>query len=389
MSDPTVSNSWRNDPQADFLIFQLVRLAGAALREHFDNEEPEKAYKAWLRREARRKTGGKPTVLREWEEHPEYATLSLTAHPIANTFALALSHTDFTAEVWLTFNVDLDEIEGASIRHFHGDVTRAVEGSDKWLGEFAVTALDDLDMDDIDITPDDLDEMLRDATGPDDDDDENSGEPPEGTPEDRRRLERMARTLSQRVRDDAPPQLSEGDETWLTMAPHTLLPMLEAAIAAASKKPRDQRLFAAWVAMLTYQLEQVRYSAERGRDWADAMLDDYQRRLLALAPQDKIAHEDLFSLVAALGHAKVAVDPVLSEALLGAGPTFPGSIPMEQALEHAVRPLIDELARNVSTPFDLMEALSESAAVVPGDLRSFMALELALSPHEVMRTACR
>jgi hypothetical protein len=92
-------------------------------------------------------------------------------------------------------------------------------------------------------------------------------------------------------------------------------------------------------------------------------------------------------MVAALGHAKVKVNPELSEALMSAGPALPDSMPPEQALNQAVRPLIDELAHNVNSPFEVMEAMGETAAVTPPALRCFMAHELALSPHAVMRDA--
>jgi hypothetical protein len=381
MSDPAASASWRNDPLADFLVFQLVRLAGVTLGQHFEGPAPEKSYKTWLRRETRRKSGGTPTVLETWDDHPEYATLSLTAQPTANTFFLTLSHPDFTAEILATYDVEITEVQRASVRHFHGDIARAIEGAGNWFNEFI-----EIDNDDLDITEDGWDEMLRNARASDDDnEDEASNGPPDDTPADRRRLQRMASTVSRRVHDDIPPQLSDADETWLAMTPQTLRPMLEGAVAAALKKPRDKLLLTAWVTMLAYQLEQVRYQSERGHDWAVAMLADYQRRLLDLANGEKLAHEDLFSLAAILGHAKVPVDPMLSEAVMGAGSADVPSMPLDQALQQGVRPLIDELARNVSSPFELMEALGESAAVTPAVLRSFIAHELALSPHAVMR----
>ena len=118
------------------------------------------------------------------------------------------------------------------------------------------------------------------------------------------------------------------------------------------------------------------------------MLDDYQEEVRDLAEAKVLDnHEDLFAMVAALGHAKVPIKPELSEALMGSGPELPDSVPPEQALDLAVRPLIDELARSVTSPFEVMEAMSETAAVTPPALRCFMAHELALSPHAIMRDA--
>ncbi len=117
------------------------------------------------------------------------------------------------------------------------------------------------------------------------------------------------------------------------------------------------------------------------------MLDDYQDHVKDLAEAEVLEHEDLFALVAALGRAKVPVKPELSEALMSAGPSLPDSMPPEAALDHAIRPLIDELARNVTSPFEVMEAMAETAAVAPPALRCFIAHELALSPHAVIREA--
>ncbi len=117
------------------------------------------------------------------------------------------------------------------------------------------------------------------------------------------------------------------------------------------------------------------------------MLERYQDSVTDLAGTKALDHEDLFPLVAALGHAKVPVKPELSEALMRSGPSLPDTVPSEKALEQAVRPLIDELARSVTSPFEVMEAMGETAAVTPPALRCFMALELALSPHTVMRDA--
>jgi hypothetical protein len=239
--------------------------------------------------------------------------------------------------------------------------------------------------------------MLEDDDDDDDDEDDDDdsdgpfGEqpdaPPEDTFEDRLHVEHMARALSRLVQDDEPPELPETDREWLEAAPQSLMPILAITIDAVSAKRRDKKLVAACLALLQYQLELIRYRSDRGHKWAIRMLDQYQEQLKDLAEARTIDHQDLFSMVAALGHAKVKVNPELSEALMSAGPALPDSMPPEQALNQAVRPLIDELAHNVNSPFEVMEAMGETAAVTPPALRCFMAHELALSPHAVMRDA--
>lgn len=140
-------DSWRSDPQADFLSYQLLRLARAVMGEHFDDDTPESSYQEWLRRESRRKGGGQPMVLREWDEHPDRGTLSLTAQPVANRFILAVAHADFTAEVTIAYDIDIEEMVDAAIRHFQGNIAHAIKGASDWFEDFIYADLNDLIVD--------------------------------------------------------------------------------------------------------------------------------------------------------------------------------------------------------------------------------------------------
>jgi len=390
MADPIPQpdpDAWRTDPQGDFLGYQLLRLARAVLSHHFDGDPMEQEYNRSLRRESRKKRGGQPWLLQQWDDHPQHGTLRLTAQPVANSFSLGVTHADFTADLSLTYDIDLAELDSARITHFQGSVTTAIAGARFWVEE-----LTDYDLDDLDLDEAELEEMLADIASDDsadapDDSADAPDEPPEPTSEDRRQVQRMARALSRLVRNNEPPELPERDQDWLEATPQSLWPLLGGAVDAASAKPRDAKLFAAWLALLNHQLELIRYRSDRGRQWAIDMLDEFQENLKDIAEQQAIGHEDLFALAAALGHAKVPVKPELSEALMTSGPELPELMPPEQALNEAVRPLIDELARNVTSPFEVMEAMSETTAVTPPMLRCFMAHELALSPHPVMREA--
>jgi hypothetical protein len=378
---------WRTDIQADFLAYQLLRMARATLSDYFDDDPVEHEYSAALRRELGRKRGGKSWPLQRWDDHPEHGKLRLIAQPYANTFSLSVTHGQFTADLNVTYDIDLAELESAFIAEFQGNVATAIAAARFWADE-----LTDFGVDDLDIEEAELEDMLAEL-GPEDDDDDDDeeqdelpGAPPKDTDENRVHVGQMARDLSRKVRDDEPPELSEDDQDWLEATPQSLGSIFEINVDAASAKPRDDKLIAASLAILTHQLELIRYRAERGHPWASKMLDDYQEGVRDLAEAQVLDnHEDLFALVAALGHAKVPVKPELSEALMGSGPELPDSMPPEQALDLAVRPLIDELARNVTSPFEAMGAMSETAAVTPPALRCFMAHELALSPHAVMR----
>jgi len=391
MADPIpqpAPGAWRTDPQGDFLAYQLLRMTRAVLSQHFDDDPVETDYNASLRRESRKKGGGKAWLLQQWDDHPDHATLRLTAQPVANTFHLGVTHADFAADLTVTYDIDLAELDSARITHFQGSVAKAIAGARFWVDE-----LTDFGLDDLDIDEDELEEMLADIAPDDPDDtsddpDDALDAPPEATLEDRDRIERMARALRRHMRDDAPPELPERDRQWLEATPQSLESILGCAVDASMATPRDAKQFDALMAMLNHQLELIRYRSDRGHKWAIRMLDEYQEQVKDLAEAKALDnHEDLFSLVAALGHAKVPVKPELSEALMTAGPSLPDSVPPEHALDLAVRPLIDELASNLTTPFEVMEALSDSASVTPPALRCFMAHELALSPHAVMRDA--
>jgi hypothetical protein len=374
MADPVsqpAAGAWRANPNADFLTYQLLRLARAVLSEHFDDDPMETEYAAALRRETGKKRGGKAWLLQEWDEAPEHGALRLSALPVANTFSLGVTHADFSADLTVTYDIDLAELESASIKRFQGSIGAAIAGARFWVDELADFGLDDLDIDDAELA-----------------DDESEDVPPRELLENRRRVERMARALSRKVSDDEQPDVPERDQEWLEATPQALGAIVEVAVSASLAKPRDAKLFTACLALLNHQLELIRYRSERGHEWAITMLDGYQENLKDLAEAQVLDHhEDLFALVAALGHAKVPVKPELSEALMSSGPSLPGSMPPAQALDQAVRPLIDELARGVTSPFEVMEAMGESAAVTPPALRCFMAHELALSPHAVMRDA--
>ena len=83
-----------------------------------------RAYNAALRRELRRKRGGKPWPLQDWNDHPEHGTLRLIAQPQANTFSLSVTHAEFTADLNVTYDIDLAELDSGTIAGFKGSIPR-------------------------------------------------------------------------------------------------------------------------------------------------------------------------------------------------------------------------------------------------------------------------
>jgi hypothetical protein len=60
--------------------------------------------------------------------------------------------------------------------------------------------------------------------------------------------------------------------------------------------------------------------------------------------------------------------------------------PPEQMMR-TLRGFMDELAKMVDSPFDVIHSLQNAGAMLPAALRGFMATELALSPHVMLRDA--
>ncbi len=262
---PPTPGAWRADPQADFLTYQLLRLPCAAHSSHFADDPKEVAYNTSLRREQRRKRG-KAWALRAWAENPERGALLLTAHPVANTFTLTVTGAHYTADVAVTYDIDLAELDSASVAQFRGDVARAAADAAFWVDELTEFGLDDLDLNETELE----EKFDADADDPVDDPSDDTPEsgdaphkPPGDTPENRRRVERMARALSRHIRDDAGPELPERDQDWLEATPQSLESILGVTVDTAVAMPRDARLFDACVAILNHQLELVRYRSER------------------------------------------------------------------------------------------------------------------------------
>jgi hypothetical protein len=139
--------------------------------------------------------------------------------------------------------------------------------------------------------------------------------------------------------------------------------------------------------LLSLQLEFVRYRQDRGWDWADEMLVAFQQRLIAVGRDNAIPREDWFMMGSALTEARVPVADGVQTALADAGfkPNELNEPPEE--MMRMLRGFMDEMARMVSTPFEVISAFEGSGAMLPAMLRSFMATEFALSPQQILRDA--
>jgi hypothetical protein len=352
----------------------LLELAEALLGDFFFDPENEHVYKRTL--SERRPAGSAGIVLDE--ETIELAdgdcTVQLEALRALTRFRVGLKHPAFSATVEGTWSFDNEELRQVKFTR-NGDpqmIETAVEAM--------IEAVDDRDPDD--------EEFADFLAGVEDDEEvpmigDDPTEPPEATALDRSRLKAIAKRVARHRESEVSPE----DRGWLEETPQILPVITEALITAASAPKPDSDLVLAYHLLLALELEFVRYRQDRGWDWADDMLNAFQRRLVEVAKADTIPREEWVIMGAALTEARVPVDDAVQTALADAG-FKPEDMdgPPEEMLR-TVRHLMDELANMVSSPFEVVEALKGSGAMLPAMLRSFMATELALSAHPVLREA--
>ena len=362
-------------PEPDAVDEGLLELAEMLLSDFFFDPDNEQVYKRTLAEN--RPLGMEGALLDEDIIELPDATcrLRIEALRTLTRFRIRIAHPAFTATVegaWSFENEKLSQV-------------RFTRAGDPEIIESAVDAMIEA-LDGGEVEDEEFAEFLE---ALEDDDDEvpligdDPTEPPEATALERNRLKAIAKRVA-RGRDT---EISMEDRGWLEQTPQLLPVITEALIASASATKRDQALVLSYQTLLAAQLEFVRYRQDRGWDWADEMLDAFQQRLLAIGKAGVIPREDWFMMCAAMNEARVPIDDDVLIALADAGFSPEAMDGPPEEMIRMVRHFMDELANMVSSPFEVVAALKGSGAVLPAMLRSFMATELALSPHQILRDA--
>jgi hypothetical protein len=217
---------------------------------------------------------------------------------------------------------------------------------------------------------------------------ESPATPRPSTPADTRRVKALTRAVTVELRRHGTPALAAADMAWMEARPQSLWPLLDAAVAASTVRQRDETLVDACRWLLANQLELIRYRLERGHDWARAMLDAYQEKLIALAQASTVPEVDWFVLVNLLRSAKVPIRPEMAEALAqAAAEATPGKASSPQGIPRELRESLDALGQSAENPFMVVEGLAEIGTLLPPGLRAYLTHELGLSPHAVLREA--
>ncbi|MGD0102458.1 MAG: hypothetical protein ABSC06_00295 [Rhodopila sp.] len=363
-------------PEPDELDESLILLAEMLLSDYFFDPDMERVYKQKLSAGRPAGTSGVLLVEEAIEVPDGECGLRIEGLRVWTQFRVALSHPAFSATVEGTWSFTNEELSQ----------TRVSRIGDRVIIEAAVEAM----IDAIEGTGLDDEEFADFMAGLDDEDDDevpligdDPTEPPEATSIDRSRIKAIAKRIARRRDAD----IDMEDRGWLEQTPQTLPVITEALISAATAAKRDEAVIHAYQVLLSLQLEFVRYRQDRGWDWADEMLDAFTERLIALGKDATIPRDDWFMMCTALTQARVPVSNAVQMALADAGfKADEDAGPPEQMLE-TIRGFMDELAGMVSSPFDVIHSLQNAGAMLPAMMRSFMATELALSPHQVLRDA--
>ena len=362
-------------PEPGGLDESLILLAEVLLSDYFFDPDKEQAYKQSLSRTRPSGTAGLPLEDETIKSLEGDCEVRIEALRTWTRFRVVLSAASFSAKIEGTWSFEHEELsqtkvsrsgEPAVIEAAVDAMIDTIEGAGLEDGEFAefINGLDD-DDDGASLVGDD------------------PTEPPEATTLDRNRVKAIAKRVARKPDGDVPLE----DRGWLEQTPQTLPVIADALVAASAAAKRDEPLVLAYHSLLALQLEFVRYRQDRGWDWADEMLHAFIDRLITLGRDPSVGREDWFMMCTALTQARVPISDTVQMALADAGFTAKDDAgPPEQMME-TLRGFLDELAKMVSSPFEVIHSLQNAGAMLPATLRSFMAAELALSPHAVLRDA--
>jgi hypothetical protein len=363
-------------PDPDETDVSLVMLAQMLLSEHFFDTDQEHAYKQKL---SENRPAGTTGVLLEEDtiELPDGdCDLRIEALRTWTHFRVVFTHPEFEATVEGTWNFENEELSQTKVNRT-GDPETIETAVSEMMEEIEGSGIDD-------------EEFVSFMEGLDDEDDEevpligdDPTEPPEATALDRSRVKAIAKRIARKPDAD----INLEDRAWLEQTPQVLPVIVEALVGVAGTAKRDEALILAYQILVELQLEFVRYRQDRGWDWANDMIEAYANRLITLGNETAIPRDDWFMMCNALTEARVPLSDSLQMELADAGfKPEEADGPPEQMMR-TLRGFMDELAKMASSPFEIVHSLLNAGAMLPVMLRGFMATELALSPHQVLRDA--
>lgn len=364
-------------PRDDKTDVALLLLAEMVLDDVFMDDALAEAYEQAS--SSKTPAGLVEPVLLDTLEMSDGGDISVSVMPGSSDINLTIEHARFSAAIVAKYVVETATLIEGRVLHFNGDRKQAAKYADKWVEEIN-TLPDDDDEDDEDF----LDFMSGSPSPFEGEDD--PGEPPPPSAEDKAMVERLAGKLARELRRKKPNmETLEDDLAELEDCPQSLWPILDGAIAARAAKVPDEALVEAWQFLLESQLTLIRYRIDHGWDWAERMVLAFQQKLIEVGKAQLVPAEDFAAIAGAMGEARIEVKPEMRTALADAGLLLPDTDEPPAQLQAMLRALMDQMAASSADPFDVAGAMAEATSVMPGELRSFMAHEFALSSHAVLR----
>ncbi len=379
----TVPTAGRRDTEPDEADGLLIELATALLAEYFFNPDNEARYRQLT--SARKASSGKPPASLRSDPPIFGEGIGSGAHAIRwqldalanrNGVRVTLTHRNFSAAIEGAWQFQREALRSPRVADRRGTSRAIIKAAEALMDEMFVPFIpSDQELEGLlAALADDREDRHSDGHNPE--------EPPPADLNDRARLKKIVDERTRKPQSE----LRADDRSWLELTPQILPVLTEMTVQSMAAIPRPEGRVAACLNLLTQELEFVRYRLERGWDWASRMLEDYQQRLIDLGHEEALDQQDWFAMAAALAEARVPVSDEIQQALAEAGMTIADPAPPEELLA-ALRDVSAEMASLVTSPFEVLEALSSAGAVMPAALRSFMATELSLSPHAVLREA--
>ncbi len=199
------------------------------------------------------------------------------------------------------------------------------------------------------------------------------------------KLHRFARQIATRLAKGKPPSLTQEMLAHLDEHLDEVLASLEGFVGQLRREGDDaEALAAAYLGLLSVQLEYLRYRIDRNYDWAVELLEEFQQRLVSLAHGGELSGPALSAVAGALREAKLPPSPELvavNEELMEAeGSAEITSGDVGSLLENIAKELGDDV-------YSIADTLAQTSHAMPAEYRSFLAGQMAQCPFPAIREA--
>ncbi len=134
----------------------------------------------------------------------------------------------------------------------------------------------------------------------------------------------------------------------------------------------DDWLISALLDLLRHLLEEIRYEIDRGFEWAQTLMANFQNELVSLINSDELPPELFKAILDAIHDAKLTHSPELLEAFHGLGERMVPEAGAPPSREDFVALVQDFVDNHANDPFEMAEGLSELIRYMPEDAQNFI-----------------